>query len=147
MTSNVQTDIELAVEYAKQESNPMTICKMPSGWLFLALNQVLKGSCLLVCEPFVVSLESLEEKQRQQFITDMLLTSKAIQSVTGAERSNFLFLGNKDPVLHVHIIPRYSDEDEKYKAHGPWKYETYVKFDFSRDESLIAKIKEEIKAK
>jgi len=138
--STMQTDIELAVEYAKQDSNPMLICQLSSGWLFLALNQVLKGSCFLVAEPFVVQLEDLTVTARQNFVNDMIKVGDSVRAVTGAQKVNYLFLGNKDPVLHVHIIPRYKDEDDEYKAHGPWKYKNYVKFEIERDKSLIAEL-------
>ncbi len=138
------TDIELAVEYAQAGNNPTMITKVASGWVFLGLNQVLRGCCLLVAEPFVESIHEMELSARNQFFADMLLVGQAICSVTGADRINYLLLGNKDPVLHVHIVPRYKDEAEEYKAHGPWKYDEYVKFDIERDSDLIRELKQEI---
>ena len=138
------TDIELAIEYAQAGNNPTTISRVRSGWVFLALNQVLRGCCLLVADPVTSSIEDLDDTRRQQFIDDMLLTGKAIKKVTGAARINYLVLGNKDPVLHVHIIPRFSDEPDEYKSHGPWKYENYVKFDTERDTPLIEQLRVEI---
>ena len=137
MTSNAQTDIELAVEYAKQGTNPLYITQLESGWVFLGLNQVLRGCCFLVADPHVSTIEDLSPHARAQYIDDMIVVGKAIQAVTGASKINYLFLGNKDPILHVHIIPRFDDEPDQYKAHGPWKYDEYVKFDIERDQPLI----------
>ncbi len=132
-----QTDIELALDYANQGTAPTTIARLKSGWVFLALNQILRGTCLLAAEPVVASLDELSLEARNIFIDDMLKTGAAIMSVTGADRINYLFLGNKDPVLHVHLIPRYTDEDPAYRVHGPWKYQQYLKFEIERDQSLI----------
>ena len=132
-----QTDIELALDYAHQGSAPTTIARLESGWVFLALNQILRGTCLLAADPVVATLDDLSPSARAVFIDDMLTTGKAIMKVTGADRINYLFLGNKDPVLHVHLVPRYEDEDPEYRTHGPWKYEEYLKFDLERDRPLM----------
>lgn len=138
------TDIELAVEYAQAGNNPTTITKVTSGWVFLGLNQVLRGCCLLVAEPVVESIDDLEVETRNQFFADMLRVGRAIRKVTGADKVNYLLLGNKDPALHVHIVPRYADEADEFRAHGPWKYSEYVKFDIERDAALIRQLKQEI---
>jgi len=138
------TDIELAIEYAQAGNNPTTISRVKSGWIFLALNQVLRGSCILVADPVVACIEDLDDARRQQFVSDMMLTGNVIKKVTGADRINYLLLGNKDPVLHVHIIPRFVDEPDEYRSHGPWKYENYVKFDADRDFPLIDQLRAEI---
>ncbi len=139
-----QTDIELALDYANQGAAPTTIARLNSGWVFLALNQVLRGTCLLAAEPVVPSLDALSAEVRAVFIDDMLKVGAAIMKVTGADRVNYLFLGNKDPVLHVHLIPRYEDEEPEYRTHGPWKYQQYLKFDIERDRTLIADITNEL---
>lgn len=141
--SQQDTDIELALEYAHQGGAPTTIARLKSGWVFLALNQILRGTCLLAADPVVDTLDDLSPEARATFIDDMLMTGRAIMKVTGADRINYLFLGNKDPVLHVHLIPRYADEDPEYRAHGPWKYQQYLKFDIDRDRALIDELKRE----
>ena len=42
--------------------------------------------------------------------------------VTGAYRINYAIMGNSDPYLHAHIVPRYSDEPEEYLHDQPWSY-------------------------
>jgi diadenosine tetraphosphate (Ap4A) HIT family hydrolase len=143
--NKMQTDIELAVDLAKAGTNPTFITQLDSGWVFLGLNQVLAGTCFLVADPYIATIDDMDEGRRNAFMSDMLLVGKAVMAVTGAERMNYLFLGNKDPVLHVHIIPRFGDENEEYKQHGPWKYEEYTKFDIDRDTPLIEKIRAELK--
>ena len=138
------TDIELALEYAHSGSNPTTITQVNSGWVFLGLNQVLKGCCLLVAEPVINTIADLDKDVRNKFFDDMLMVGKAITNITGAAKCNYLLLGNKDPVLHVHIIPRFSDEPKEYQEHGPWKYKNYVKFEIERDLPLILELKNEI---
>ena len=141
----MQTDIELAVDLAKAGDNRTFITQLDSGWVFLGLNQNLKGTCFLVADPYVKTIDDMEEGVRNAFMSDMLLVGKAIKAVTQAERMNYLFLGNKDPLLHVHIIPRFADEAEEYRQHGPWKYEEYLKFDDDRDAPLIENIRNELK--
>ena len=142
--SQYDTDIELALDLANQGAAQMAVTQLQSGWVFLGLNQILKGTCFLVAEPVVTSLDDLSAESRAVFMEDMLTIGRAVKTVTGADKINYLFLGNKDPVLHVHIVPRYSEEDPKYRTHGPWRYEEYLKFDVERDQALIDQLRESL---
>ncbi len=143
-SKRIETDIEFAVALAKSNSNPTFIGRLDSGWAFLGLNQVLTGCCFLVADPIVAGIEELSALEKTVFFDDMLVLGRAIQTVTGAVRVNYLFLGNKDPVLHVHIVPRFADEPEEYRSRGPWHYPNYVKFELARDQALVEALAQEI---
>ena len=42
--------------------------------------------------------------------------------LTGAARINYAILGNQEPALHAHVIPRYADEPDKLRTSHPWAY-------------------------
>jgi len=64
--------------------------------------------------------------------------------VTGAYRINYGILGNSDPFLHAHIVPRYMTEPEKFRKGLPWSYPKKlldaISFDLERDKELIQQI-------
>ena len=46
----------------------------------------------------------------------------ALLEVTDAFRINYAIMGNSDPALHAHIVPRYMSEPEHIRKHLPWSY-------------------------
>jgi hypothetical protein len=38
-------------------------------------------------------------------------------------RINYAMFGNLEPALHAHVVPRFADEPESYRAMHPWAYD------------------------
>ena len=73
----------------------------------------------------------------------MVLIGDAFLEVTGAARISYSVLGNSDPALHAHIIPRYEDEPEKLRR-GPTAFydrENAPQFDAERDAELMEQLR------
>ncbi len=139
----MSTLIHERVELARQGQNPTVICRVESGWVVLGDRQVLAGYCLLLPDPVPSSLNDLSLSERQVFLRDMTLVGDALLEVTGAWRINYEILGNSDPALHAHIIPRYLAEPEEYRKGPVWFYpwgEVPV-FDPQRHRGLMEKIR------
>ena len=132
------------IESARNGTNPAVICSVPSGWVFLANMQYLRGYCILQADPIVESINALVQKEREQYLWDMALIGDALLEATNAYRINYATLGNTEPVLHTHIVPRYLDEPDEFRAHGPWsypqEYQDSVVFNLERDRELMEKI-------
>ncbi len=136
------------VEAARLGKNPTVVCRMPSGWVFLADMQYLHGYAVLTADPIVSSLNDLQPQKRAQYLCDMAVVGDALLEVTGAYRINYAIMGNTDPILHAHIIPRYADEPDKYRNNQPWAYPEKVKdgtpFDYEREKVFIAQLAQAI---
>jgi diadenosine tetraphosphate (Ap4A) HIT family hydrolase len=117
------TLIHQRVELAQKGQNPTVLCKMDSGWAVFGDVQVLNGYCLLLPDPVVPSLNDMPVENRVTFLLDMSIIGDAILEVTGAARINYEILGNSEPALHVHIIPRYSAEPPELRAGPVWFYD------------------------
>lgn len=96
---------------------------MESGWAVFGDVQVLNGYCLLLPDPVVSSINDLDSQARVNFLRDMALIGDAILEVTGAARINYEILGNSEPALHVHIVPRYEAEPEDLRRGPIWFYD------------------------
>jgi diadenosine tetraphosphate (Ap4A) HIT family hydrolase len=83
----------------------------------------------------------MDRPQRTQFLSDMALIGDALLEVTGAYRINYEILGNLDPALHAHIIPRYLSEPDERRQAPPLfydkEYRNSIQFDYGRDRELI----------
>jgi diadenosine tetraphosphate (Ap4A) HIT family hydrolase len=111
------------VELARRGQNDTVICHLPSGWAVLGDVQVLEGWCLLLPDPVVPSLNHLDDEHRAQFLCDMARLGDALLQVTPAERINYEILGNSEPELHAHVIPRYASEPPERRRLPAWFYD------------------------
>jgi diadenosine tetraphosphate (Ap4A) HIT family hydrolase len=106
------------VDSARRGENPHVIACLPSGWAVLGDVQPLPGYCLLLPDPVVASLNDLGDRDagphgRAAFLLDMVRIGDALLEALageGVERINYEILGNSEPALHAHIIPRYASE-------------------------------------
>ena len=117
------TAIHAQVESARNGLLPRVIARMRSGWAVLGDPQITRGYCLLLPDPVVADLNSLAGAEREQFLRDMAALGDAVLAVTGAERINYEILGNVEPALHAHIIPRHADEDPALRRTAVWLHD------------------------
>jgi len=138
------TTVHQRVEAARAGTNPTVICRMPSGWAVLCDVQFLRGYSLLLPDPVVPDLNAFDRQKRAEYLVDMTILGDALLEVTGAYRINYAILGNLDPALHAHVIPRYMTEPEGLRQGPPFlydrEYRNSVKFDYERDKELIQQI-------
>lgn len=141
--------IEDRIKMNRLGTNPTLICQMPSGWLVLCDQQYLPGYSILLADPLIASLNDLNRGQRGQYLNDMALIGDALLLVTGAFRINYAILGNSDPYLHAHIVPRYTWEADEFRQNTPWSYGQDVMnsrmFEPGRDRELMDRIGEAVR--
>lgn len=125
-----------------------TVCRVGSGWVVLAQVQVLSGYTLLLPDPVVPDLNSLDREQMTRYLTEMGLIGAALQEVTEATRINYEILGNSEPALHAHIFPRYAEEPVDLRTGPAWFYDwdAAPRFDQERDRSLMERLRSQIEA-
>jgi len=128
----LQTEIHRQVAAAREGREPRVAARLFSGWVLFGERQFVRGYVMLLPDPVVPSLNALAAKERAQFLNDMARLGDALIKVTGAVRINYAILGNVDPVLHAHVIPRYPDEPEPLRTAHPWAYDWNAAPQFDR---------------
>jgi len=124
MTSGPMTSaIHREVASATAGTHPRVIARLASGWAVLGEPQILPGYCLLLPDPVVADLNALAEPRRIEFLSDMGRLGDAVLAVTGAERINYELLGNVEPALHAHVIPRYATEPADRRRTPVWSHD------------------------
>lgn len=147
----MSTRIHRCVEAARAGQEPTLICRVPSGWLVMCDMQYLPGYCILQPDPVVASLNDMPLQNRAQYLCDMALVGDALLEVTGAHRINYGIMGNSEPALHAHIVPRYLTEPADILHGLPWSYPPEVlhgrDFDPVRDRELMQKIADAVQSR
>jgi diadenosine tetraphosphate (Ap4A) HIT family hydrolase len=119
----METAIHKIVNALRANEYPLKLMRMKSGWAVMGETQILPGYCLLLPDPVVPHLNSLSGAVRQQFLTDLTALGDAVLASTGALRINYEILGNLEPALHGHVVPRYSWEEEALRTKPIWFYD------------------------
>jgi diadenosine tetraphosphate (Ap4A) HIT family hydrolase len=117
------TAIHRQVEAARAGELVRVIARMASGWAVLGDPQITRGYCLLLPDPVVSDLNALGGEARRQFLDDMAALGDAVLAVTAAERINYEILGNVEPALHAHVIPRFAAEDPAVRTKPVWLHD------------------------
>ncbi len=117
------TVIHSQVAAARAGKEVRVAARLFSGWVIFGERQFVRGYVLLLPDPVVPSLNSLATQERAQFLSDMARLGDALLKITGAARINYAILGNAEPALHAHVIPRYANEPESLRSTHPWAYD------------------------
>ena len=117
------TAIHRQVEAARRGELERVVSRMLSGWAVLGDPQITRGYCLLLPDPVVPDLNALTGDARRQFLDDMAALGDAVLAVTGAERINYEILGNVEPALHAHVIPRQATENPELRRTAVWLHD------------------------
>jgi diadenosine tetraphosphate (Ap4A) HIT family hydrolase len=121
---------------------------MGSGWAVLGASQLLPGYSLLCPDPVVDSLNDLDEAGRTAFLLDMARLGDAVRRVCRPLRLNYAMLGNLEPALHAHVIPRYGWEAAERVTKSIWNYppeewdSAAYAFDAARHGGLLGALRE-----
>jgi len=67
-------------------------------------------SVVIFRDRHVGDLQSMTAGEHAGFWTDVSSVAKAIEAAFGPIHLNFQILGNQDPHVHVHIVPRYDPD-------------------------------------
>jgi diadenosine tetraphosphate (Ap4A) HIT family hydrolase len=118
----LQTAIHQQVVAAREGKEPRVVARLTSGWVLFGERQFVRGYVLLLPEPVVPTLNALGAQERGQFLLDMARLGDALLKVTDALRINYAILGNLEPALHAHVIPRYASEPEALRTQHPWAH-------------------------
>ena len=82
---------------------------------------------------------------RIQYRLDTIVVGDAALAITGALRINYETLGNAEPALHTHIIPRFQSEPDAKRRKPPFSvcdWTTSRRFDPALDQSFIDKMRD-----
>jgi diadenosine tetraphosphate (Ap4A) HIT family hydrolase len=99
------------MDHPRTNEDLIWIAQLQISTLFLFRDQRFKGYCILSFDPWnATSLDALTDEEYQAFCHDLRVTSRAIRAALQPDHMNYELLGNINPHLHWHIIPRYKHD-------------------------------------
>ena len=79
-----------------------------------------RGRCILSLKKHFDSWEEVNDDAMVAFIKESQQAVKAIKKTTGCTRVNVASLSNSVSHVHLHLIPRFPDEEE-FPNSAPWR--------------------------
>jgi diadenosine tetraphosphate (Ap4A) HIT family hydrolase len=79
------------------------------------------GRCLLALREHFDEFEAISTEIAAAFALDIQKSGRAVKQAAGARRVNFAILGNEEPHVHAHIIPR-AREGDPIPNRPPWEH-------------------------
>lgn len=140
------TLIHQFVEQCRAGTLDRCLGRMASGWAVMGDPQVREGYCLLYPDPVPAHLNELSVEDRAQFLSDMTRLGDAVLVCTDAARINYEILGNLEPALHAHVVPRFHSEPESMRTKAIWleDWENSERFSMERHGSLYMMLRTEL---
>jgi diadenosine tetraphosphate (Ap4A) HIT family hydrolase len=78
------------------------------------------GRCLLVLDAHHDDFAAVPSGLLSAYMADVQAAGRAIAAATGADRVNYAVLGNAEPHVHFHLIPRVRATDP-VPSQAPWE--------------------------
>ena len=85
------------------------ICHLRVSRLFQFKEQTYRGRCLVSYDGHVHDLNELNDQQRNDFMADVALATRAMQRAFNPEKINYGAYSDKLSHLHFHLAPKYVD--------------------------------------
>ena len=104
------------IELIAQNKNQNFILELQTGYVVLADNQDYSGYTIFICKIHAHELHELSDNFRTDFLREMSLVSEAVFKCFQPKKLNYELLGNLDPHLHWHIIPRRETDKNPQKS-------------------------------
>jgi diadenosine tetraphosphate (Ap4A) HIT family hydrolase len=119
---------------------PKYLVKEYEHWVVMfRYKQVTPGSLVIVTKTNAVEMGQLSAEAWSEFPPVCSDSERMLKKAFGAEKFNYLALMMKDPNVHFHLIPRYSQPIEvngKIFTDGDWPLKTELKAGEYSEEDL-----------
>jgi diadenosine tetraphosphate (Ap4A) HIT family hydrolase len=91
-------------------TNPYFVIEMETGHVVISDHQQFGGYTLFLLKDHITELHFIPGKKRLKHLEEMGIVYEAVYNVFKPDKMNAELLGNGEPHIHWHIIPRYKDD-------------------------------------
>lgn len=115
------------------------ICELEVSSLILFKEQSKPGRCIVAYKDHVSEIVNISDEERNAFMADVTRAAKAIHAAFHPDKLNYGAYGDTGCHLHMHLVPKYKDQDEWGGVFQMNPNKTYLTD--TEYEEMIAKIK------
>lgn len=98
------------IKLIREEKNRFFVKELETGYVVLGDFQYYKGYTLFISKIHAEELHQLKHGVMKKFLIEMAQVAKAVYQTFHPLKLNYEMLGNGDPHLHWHILPRYKND-------------------------------------
>ena len=88
------------------------ICDLEVSSLILFKEQSKPGRCIVAYKDHVSEIVDISKEDRDLFFDDVARAAKAIHAAFHPDKLNYGAYGDTGCHLHMHLVPKYKDQDE-----------------------------------
>jgi diadenosine tetraphosphate (Ap4A) HIT family hydrolase len=133
------------IDRIKAGAFPDSIAELKSCYVILGDQQFYRGYCVLFAKLHATELYLMPADAARLLFDEMRLVAEAIAAVVKPWKMNYECLGNSEPHVHWHLLPRYETDEMR---HGPvWlrpESERKVTLDENDRRDLIGSIRHQL---
>jgi diadenosine tetraphosphate (Ap4A) HIT family hydrolase len=133
------------IDRIKAGAFPDFIAELKSCYVILGDQQFYRGYCVLFAKLHATELYLMPADDARLLFDEMRLVAEAIAAVVKPWKMNYECLGNSEPHVHWHLLPRYETDEMR---HGPiWlrpESERKVTLDEDDRRSLLGSIRHQL---
>ena len=104
------------IDRIKAGAFPDFIAELKSCYVILGDQQFYRGYCVLFAKLHATELYLMPADDARLLFDEMRLVAEAIAAVVKPWKMNYECLGNSEPHVHWHLLPRYETDEMR---HGP----------------------------
>lgn len=88
------------------------ICDLDVSQLILFKEQSKPGRCIVAYKDHVSEMIDVSDDERNRFFTDVARAARALHKAFEPDKVNYGAYGDTGCHLHMHLVPKYKDQDE-----------------------------------
>ena len=92
------------------KANKNVVLKTDTTTIMIDHNQFFKGRCLAITNKHKESENEMTKEELTNFFLDCVKVGKLTGKINNTKKVNYAWLNNRDPHVHMHIIPRYKTD-------------------------------------
>jgi diadenosine tetraphosphate (Ap4A) HIT family hydrolase len=104
------------IDRIKAHNFPDFIAELNSSYVILGDQQFYRGYCVLLAKLHATELYLMPADAGHALFDEMRLCAEGIAAVVKPWKMNYECLGNLEPHVHWHLLPRYENDELR---HGP----------------------------
>jgi diadenosine tetraphosphate (Ap4A) HIT family hydrolase len=126
------------------------IAELKGSYVILGDQQFYRGYSVLLAKTHATELYQMPAAAAHQMFDEVRLVAEAIATVVKPWKMNYECLGNSEPHVHWHLLPRFASESDKLRRGPIWlrpESERKVRLDQNDRRALIASLRRELAAR